>query len=59
MNAMRADLTDEDVKGVEDAIAKVSDSLSAAEQRCKAALEEAETQAREYLAALKEARKNA
>ncbi len=59
MNAMRADLTDEDVKGVEDAIAKVSDSLSAAEQRCKAALEEAETQAKEYLAALKEARKNA
>ena len=59
MNAMRSDLTEEDIQKVEDSIAAVTDALSAAEEKCKAAIAEAETQAREYLAALRAARENA
>ena len=59
MNAMRSDLTEEDIQKVENSIAAVTDALSAAEEKCKAAIAEAETQAREYLAALRAARENA
>lgn len=58
MTAMRDDLTEEDIKTVEAAIQKVNDALAQAEEIYRNALEEAETQAKEYLAALKAARQN-
>ena len=58
MTDMRADLTEEDIKTVETAIEKVNSALAQAEEIYRNALEEAETQAKEYLAALKAARQN-
>ena len=53
---MRTDLTEEDLKAVEEAIAKVDETLTAAEKKFTEALEKAEQEAKDYLASLKASR---
>lgn len=59
MAAMRADLTEKDIESVESAIQGVNDTLSAAEEKCRAAIEKAEAEAKAYLESLRAARESA
>ncbi len=56
LGTMRTDLTEEDLKAVEEAIAKVDETLTAAEKKFTEALEKAEQEAKDYLASLKASR---
>lgn len=57
MEAMKADLKQEEVDSVNAAIEKLSDKLATIEQTYQNALAEAEKTAKDYLSALKESRK--
>ena len=56
MEAMKADLTQEEVDGVNAATEKLQDTLSSIEKTYNDALAKAEQTAKEYLASLKEER---